>query len=339
MTRFHAILIVLVILVLVAVGWFLLNQRSISRDTTPNPFDITSGQRVRSIAHALKQAKLIRNEQVFVFYVFLHGVSGKLQAGTYELSPSMNLPAIVKGIASGKAMSNELIIQIPEGWNSQQMGAYFQQKGLFSSADLDAAVATTDIHTLLPNALFSIISDKPATANLEGYLFPDTYRVFKNAKPADIINRMLANAQAKIGGELETAIHAQGKTVFQILTLASILEREVKTEQDRKLAADVFWKRISAGIGLQSDATIAYFTGKPINELTAADFAADSPYNTYKYRGLPIGPISNPGLISIRAAVYPQANPYYYFLTKDDGTAVFSVTLDEHNANKAKYLR
>ncbi len=340
MHRFHAAFIVgILLLIFVIGGWFAFAQRPVSRDANTVVVEIASGQSVRSIAQKLKDARIIRNAQVLTVYVFLHGVSGKLQAGTYKLSPSMNLPTIVQGIAFGKAISNETIIQIPEGWNSEEIGSYLEKKGLFRAADWNAVISTTDIRSILPDATFSILSDKPATANLEGYLFPDTYRVFRHSTPADIIGRMLANAQAKIGGELETTIRQQGKTVFEILTLSSIIEKEIKTEPDRRLAADVFYKRMQAGIALQADATLTFILHKTSAELTTDDLKFDSPYNTYINRGLPPGPISNPGLVSIRSAVYPEPNPYYYFLTKDDGSAVFSTTLDEHNENKMKYLR
>lgn len=339
MRRSTIVAVAALIVLLVAGGWFVLEQRSVSSDTDTRLIEITPGQSVRSIAATLRTAWLIRSADAFVLYAFLRGVSGTLQAGTYSLSPALSLSAIVNGIASGKAVSNETIIVIPEGWNSQEIGLYLEQKGLFPATDWNAAVATADIRSLLPDASFSVVSDKPATANLEGYLFPDTYRVYKRSTPAAIIGRMLANAQAKIGGELEAAMRSQGRTVFDVLTLSSIIEKEVKLEPDRRLAADVFFKRLRDGMPLQADATLTYILHKSSQELTADDLRFDSPYNTYRYRGLPPGPIGNPGLASIHATVFPELNPYYYFLTTPDGATVFSATLEEHNASRAKYLR
>lgn len=339
MVRPHAVFIIGILLLIFAIGgWFAFTQRAVSRDTTTVLIEIAPGQSVRTIAQKLKDAKIIRNTQIFSFYVALHGVSGKLQAGTYKLSPSMNLPTIVQGIAFGKAVSNEIIIQVLEGWNSEQMGAYFEQKGLFSSADWNAAVATTDIHSLLPNASFSILSDKPATANLEGYLFPDTYRVFKHSTPADIINRMLANAQMKMTGELIAGFAQHGLTMHQALTMASIVEREARTPSDKKNVAGILYNRLALGMPLQSDVTVLYALRSASTTVSSQDLQVDSPYNTYKNIGLPPGPIDSPGLDSLNAVANPEASNDYYFLAAPDGTVYYAKTLEEHNALKAKYL-
>jgi len=170
-------------------------------------------------------------------------------------------------------------------------------------------------------------------------LFPDTYRVFRDASISDIVKKILDNFNQKLTSELRFEIKSQGKNIHQILTLASILEKEVSTDQDRKLVAGIFYKRLELGMPLQADSTVNYVTGKDSSRASAKDLEIDSPYNTYKYRGLPPGPISNPGISSILAAIYPSSNNYLYFLTTPDGQVIYNETHDQHVIDKAKYYR
>ncbi|OGY89834.1 MAG: hypothetical protein A2927_01170 [Candidatus Komeilibacteria bacterium RIFCSPLOWO2_01_FULL_45_10] len=149
---------------------------------------------------------------------------------------------------------------------------------------------------------------------------------------------MLDNFGAKLTQEMRVDIKNAGKSIFEVITLASIIEKEVRTEQDMKMVADIFNKRLEQGIALQSDATVNYVTGKGLVQPTAADIAVDNLYNTYKYRGLPPGPIANPGLKAIKAAIYPTPNQYYYFLTTAEGEVIYSQTYQEHLKNKSVYL-
>ncbi len=169
-------------------------------------------------------------------------------------------------------------------------------------------------------------------------MFPDTYRIFKNATAQDIIEKMLDNFDQKISSELRTEISKQNKSIFDIITLASIVEKELSADEDRAIAADIFYRRMEIGMPLQSDATVNYVTGKKETRPSVDDTHTDSLYNTYQNRGLPPGPISNPGLSAIKAVIYPKANNYYYFLTTEEGDVIYSRTNDEHAENKAKYL-
>lgn len=302
-------------------------------------FTVRSGEGAKGIGTHLKDAQLIRNRFVFELYVWSEGVSADLKAGDYQLSPAMDVATIVRLLKEGIATGNEVAITIPEGWSLRDIGSSLvNDKHLFEAEAWEQAAKTTDSRTIIPDKTFSFLSDKPSGATLEGYLFPDTYRVYRNAKPAEVIQKTLENFSAKVSEDRIAALHAQGKTLFDVLIIASIIEREVRTDSDRRLVADIFWKRLRDGMPLQSDATVNYLTGKKTTRPTLDDLAIDSPYNTYKYQGLPPGPINNPGLASILAAADPEPNPYYYFLTTDDGTTVFGRTLEEHNANRAKYL-
>ncbi|MBI4281601.1 endolytic transglycosylase MltG, partial [Candidatus Uhrbacteria bacterium] len=178
------------------------------------------------------------------------------------------------------------------------------------------------------------------TKDLEGYLFPDTYRIFKDATVQEIVVKMRANFDRKVTSEMRSEIKKQKKTLDEILIMASMLEREVRSPEEMQIVSDIFWRRLAIGMPLQADSTINFVVGGKRPRATYDDLKIDSPYNTYKYRGLPPGPIGNPGLSAITAAIYSKKNDYWFFLTtEDDGHAVFAKTLDEHNRNRGKYLK
>lgn len=185
---------------------------------------------------------------------------------------------------------------------------------------------------------YDFLSEKPASVDLEGFLFPDTYIFFKDATAVDIINRMLFNFDEKFTSDIRVEIEKKGKTIYEIVTMASILEKEVKTPEDMKIVSGIFWDRLEVGQPLQSCATIAYVLGEEKKQYSYEDTRAPSPYNTYTNKGLPRGPINNPGMRAITAAIYPTNTEYNYFLTDPKtGKTVFSKTIEEHEANKAKY--
>jgi len=187
---------------------------------------------------------------------------------------------------------------------------------------------------------YVFLKSKPKNISLEGYLFPDTYEVAYGEELEDIVEKMLDNFDKKLSQRLRNlGITKQGKTVFEIITMASLIEKEVKSLEDKKIVSGILWKRINAGIGLQVDATVTYITGKKSTRVSKQETEIDSLYNTYKYRGLPLGPISNPGLESIEAATYPQSSDHWYYLSAPDGETIFSKTLEEHNIAKAEHLK
>jgi UPF0755 protein len=184
------------------------------------------------------------------------------------------------------------------------------------------------------------LAAKPAGTSLEGYLFPDTYRLFKKATPGEIVGELAANLERRLeGAGLAEKIAASGHSLHEILTLASIVEREVRSPEDRRLVADIFWRRLAAGLALQADSTVNYATGKSVAAASAEDLKTASRFNTYRYPGLPPGPICNPGLSAIRAVLEPEPNRYWFFLTDDEGQVHYAATFEEHTQNKARYLR
>jgi UPF0755 protein len=280
------------------------------------------------IAKDLKKTGLIRSSFFFRFYVFMSLEHLNLQAGKYNLSPRMSIHQIAKKIADGDVIKNQVIIL--EGWDVEDIGKRLEAKGICKQPEF-VSLAKRDYS----NA-YDFLKGKPKDVSLEGYIFPDTYEVSEGDNCEDIINIALANFDKKLTQELRDETIKQKKTIFEIVTMASMLEKEVKSLKDKKIVSGILWKRIDAGMPLQIDATVNYITGKNDPGVAIKDTKIDSPYNTYKYKGLPKGPISNPGIESIVAALYPTKSPYWFYLS--DGVTIFSKTAEEHAANKAKYL-
>ena len=280
-------------------------------------FLIKGGEGVKEIGANLEKEKLVRNQYLFDFYVFLTGKTKKLQAGGYLLNPSMNIIEITKKIVSGDVIKEK--ITIIEGWNLRDIGFYFENKGMFQAEEFWELAGSSNV-------------------GLEGYLFPDTYEIPPKISLEDIVKKILQNFDKKLA-PYRNEISGAGLTIPEVITMASLLEKEVKTLEDKKIVAGILWKRLKNNIPLQVDATITYITGKKTTKISKEETEIESPYNTYKYRGLPLGPICNPGIESIKAAIYPQDSLYWYYLSAPDGKTIFSKTLEEHNFAKAKFLR
>lgn len=266
------------------IGIFLPQER---KSSTEIVFSITKGEGSREIGYNLQKQGLIRFSPLFRIYVATTGVSFKLQAGDYLLSPAMSMFDIVQKFTTGDVIQERLTIV--EGWNIKDIQDYFTKKGY-------------------------TIEISPA---LEGYLFPDTYHISRTASNEEIIAMMRTNFEKKFNNDLKQETARQGKTIHDIVIMASLIEKEVQTLEDKKTVAGILWKRLSIGMALQVDAA-------PV---------------TYQERGLPLNPIANPGLDSLKVSLYPQDSPYWYYLSTPEGKTIFSKTLEEHNIAKAKYLK
>ncbi len=231
----------------------------------------------------------------------------------------------------------EVTITFPEGFTLAQMGERVRAAiPTITATDWEAAVG---VQSPLATEAFVVAAQKPASVDLEGYLFPDTYRFFADATADDVAQKMVDTMDAQFTPDMRAELEKHGRTIHEALTVASIVEREVMDDADRATVADIFWRRLDAGMALQADSTVNYVTGGTSPSVSDDDRRVDSPYNTYLYPGLPPGPISNPGLASLTATVFPEANGYWYFLTDADGAVHYARTNDEQNANKARYLR
>jgi len=315
-----------------------------AKNYQPQAVIIEKGEGVKEVAQKLKSANLIRSNLFFEIFAFLTNVRSKFWPGEYRLSPNQNLLEIIQILTSQPTVS-EKIITIIEGWNLKEIGLYLEQEGIaraeefWKIAGFPAAENTNSSQPIDFSQEYEFLKDKPKNVGLEGYLFPDTYRIYQKTTVEAIIRKMLDNFDRRLTPEMRDEIKKQGKSIFEVITLSSIVEKEVANDLDRRMVADIFYRRLKNKIPLQSDATINYILGTKKRQPSVADTRTPSPYNTYLNRGLPIGPISNPGLSAIKAAIYPLPNDYWYFLSPKEGENIFSQTKEEHDRNKAKYLK
>lgn len=335
-------LLVLDIPALIAVGYFMFASTGAvdSSDTELRNFTVEEGQGARQIAANLEQAGIISNDVRFTFYVWRDKSAKLLRAGEYALSPSMPIPEIVRILKEGEVIELGVKVTIPEGYTTAQIEAILIAAGIddIRESELQEAVGVSAplAHEIFG---FDFLLDLPARATIDGFLFPDTYFFDEDAQLNDIVMKMFENFDQKVPEPTRVRIKALGKTLYEVVIMASLVEKEVQTPQDMKVVSGVLWKRLKIGMPLQVDATLSYITGKKTGEITNEDKFVDSPYNTYRYRGLPPTPIANPGLSAIMAAMEPTESEYLYYLSAPSGETIFAKTLDEHNANKARYLR
>ncbi len=319
--------------------WYNTALTAKSRNTTPLEVTIESGMGTSAIADQLKAKGLIGSTLAFKVYLYRHQ-DLTLKAGSYLVVPGTSTRLLIAQLSGGDTVSNEVNLLIKEGLSLREANEAIKKQG-FLTDDSFLRLGQTRIADL-PDTLktFSFLKEVPSSATLEGYLFPDTYRLYKDFTAEDLAQKMLENFDRKVNADMRAAVGRSGRSLHETVIMASILEKEVRTEEDMKIVSGLFWDRLTIGQALQSCATLAYILGVNKAQYTYEDTQIDSPYNTYQHAGLPPGPVSNPGLRSINAAINPTKTDYNYFLSRPDtGETVFSVTLDEHNAAKAKYLK
>jgi UPF0755 protein len=287
-------------------------------DTTSVSFTINKGDGARVIAANLADDKLIRSPTAFFLLVKLLGIERNLQAGEFSLSPSMDTTAIAKSLTHG---TMDVRLTTLEGWRIEEV----------------AARVARDVN--IPEGEF-------LKAAREGYMFPDTYQLAPDATVGAVAKIFSDNFNSKITSTMREDAKKQKLTLAQVITLASIVEREGRTSEDRPIIAGILLNRLEADWPLQVDATLQYALGYQTNEkswwkkyLSDDDRHVNSPYNTYMHTGLPPGPICNPGLAAITAVIYPQKTDYWYYIHDPAGNAHYAKTIEEHNANIAKYLQ
>ena len=328
----RVILLVIILLAVVIGGavavqrWYIVNLQPVSTSTQKQYFTVASGETLTQIAKQLQTASLIRSDQAFIWYVSAHNARDKLQAGTYAFNPHQSTSEIADAIIAGK-VATDLVTILPAQRLDQVRQAFI--KSGFKAAAVDAALAPDQYR-----ASFPALADNPPGASLEGFLYPDSFQKTASTDPKAIIEESLAEMQTHLTTDIRTGFAAHGLTVYQGVILASIVEQEVPSQDDRNQAAQVFLKRLSIGMQLGSDVT-AYYGA--IKDGLPPSLTYDSPYNTLIHGGFPPGPISNVTESSLMAVAHPADTDWLYFVAGDDGKTYFAGTLDEHNANVAKY--
>jgi len=296
-------------------------------------FEIKKGEGVFTVSERLEKQGLIKDKLFFQIFLVLKGKTASLQPGIYYLSPSMNVPYISQKLCQGGIL--DFKITIPEGYIINQIERKINE---VLNEKYYKALNIREEKVLNYKKDFPFLENVPDDFDLEGFLFPDTYSFNLNVKEKELIEIFLANFGKKLNSELKQEIEKKERTIFEIIIMASLLEKEVRTIEDKKIVSGILWKRLENNFPLQVDATITYLTGKKTTKITKQETEIDSPYNTYKYLGLPYGPICNPGIESIEAAVYPKESNFWFYLSTLEGETIFSRTLEEHNIAKAKYL-
>ena len=330
------LIFILVLIILLAGVYFYINHKiytPLSSDKTEKMFIIEKGDTVKEIGYSLEEQGLINSSFYFETYIYYEKLGSKLQAGIYGLSSSMSIPEIVDWFVKGRA--NQVKLTIPEGWRAIQIAERLDEAGVINNEEFLEHLQSLD---KLKSEEYNFLDEIPQSQSLEGFLFPDTYIFYKESKADDVIGKMLENFDKKLTFDLREEIEKQDKTIFEIVTLASIIEREAKTHDEMPEIASLYWNRLEIGMKLDADPTIQYAKGN-WERLEVSDYKTVSSYNTYLHKGLPPGPICNPGLEAIRAAIYPKKTNYLYFFHSKEGKVYFSESKEEHDRKKVKYLK
>ena len=332
MTRVRKVLLSLLLILILAAGVRYYFYRGVVTPygafTGEQFVTIDQGSSVAAMGRRLAEAGVVRDARTFQIAARIKGAEKRLQAGEYRFDRDATPFEIVERIARGDVFVRP--ITFPEGRTLLEMAALYQERG-FGTADDFLTPARDQAR---------IASLDPAATDLEGYLFPSTYRMPRNASARALVGLMVQSFEKAFDADLRAAASALGMSVREAVTMASLVEEEAQKPEERPVISAVYHNRLKIGMGLQCDATVIYAlqrAGRWNGNITKADLAMDSPYNTYRYRGLPPGPIANPGRASLEAAVKPANVPYLYYVSRNDGSHAFATTLDEHNRNVQQY--
>jgi UPF0755 protein len=290
--------------------------------------DIPTGSSVAGIANRLVAAGVVPDALTFRLAARLTGADRRLQAGEYRFAEASTPLAVLDRLAAGDVFSRG--VTFPEGLTIFEMSEIFEKSGLGTAREFVAAASDRAL----------LAARDPGARTLEGYLFPDTYAMRRQAGADAVIRAMLSRFDQAYTAELKEAASARGLSTREVLTIASLVEKETSQVSERPMVAGVYLNRLKIGMPLQCDPTVVYalmLAGKWNGNIRKVDLQMDSPYNTYRVRGLPPGPIASPGLASIQATLQPADVPYLYFVSRNDGTHVFATTLAEHSRNVQRW--
>lgn len=342
MKRFLRILIGLGILMIV----FFIFVNSVANKEFDKPladtiFIVESGQGVGDIADNLKEAEIIDSTFWFKAYVFLKGERSSFRDGTFYLEKLNKISELVETLTTQRQLAEEVEITILEGWRVDEIDEYLADAGVILGGELinySKEFTHAPALQMIVEHDWELLKAKPQNMDLEGFLYPDTYRIYTDATVEDIVVKMIDNFHQKFNEDLRAELKSQGKDLYEVMTLASVIEKEMFGYENRQNVADVFLKRLEIGMALQSDATVDYITRKGTDRPSIKDTKIDNPYNTYQNPGLPPGPICNPSIEAMKSVLYPTSNDYYFFLTTRDGRIIYGRNHDEHLININKYL-
>ena len=303
-------------------------------DTSPVLFVVQAGENANTVAQRLADTGIVTNADLLRLYMRYQGLDNNIEAGNFTLTKAMTVPQVAEALTD--AAPNEIRWRAWEGWRLEQLA-----ESLAGQTNLD--FNRDDFMQIVGpggrgSGGYSFLKELPPAASLEGFLFPDTYRFTYRTDTQAIVNRLLAQFDARVTTQMRADAAARGLSLFQVVTLASIVEREAVHDEERPTIASVYLNRLAANMDLEADPTTQYAIATSANWWPPLDFdprTIDHPYNTYVNPGLPPGPIANPGLASIQAVIYPAQTAYYYFRAKCDGSHRhnFAVSYEEHVAN------
>lgn len=344
-TFFIVSIIILIILILLFAGYLYVSSglKPVNKDDTSKvKVEVPLGSSTSNIAELLEDKNLIKNANIFNVYVKVKN-ENDFQAGNYELSPSQTIDEIIEELQSGKLIKEALHkITIPEGKSLEQIAEIYSNNFDFTKEEFIKAASNEnfikELQNLYPNTITTEVLEEDIRHPLEGYLFASTYEFFEEEPEIkDIITDMVERTDKHVTEELSDK--KVDFTVHEILTLASVIERESKFDKDRSKVSQVFINRMKSNMKLQSDITASYALGKHQILMSYDDIAVESPYNTYSVEGLPIGPIASPSIESIRAAIKPEGKEFTkeYFYARPSGETLYSSTLEEHSKIKKQY--
>ncbi len=313
-------------------------ESAASDDDTPVVFTINFGETAATIGPRLQREGLITDSQLFLWLVRYEGVDAQLEAGEYELRPNMTMNELIDSLQLGRL--REVSVTIPEGKRAEEVAAILEERGIVESSVFLGLVRSA-------SPPYDFLQDRPGDApvSMEGFLFPETYRIPVDYDAAQVLDLLVTTFAESFSSDMRQAAAEAGMSVYEVVTLASIVEREAVIAEERPVIANVYLNRLEQGMYLQSDPTVQYALGYQedsgqwwkIPMSLEEDVPVDSPYNTYLYPGLPPGPICSPGVASMQAVLEPADTPYLFFFSKFDGSHAFAETYEEHLRNQELY--
>jgi UPF0755 protein len=328
------------------IGFYLqIRQGDVTRPASDDPaavtFTVEPGETAAMIAARLAEMGLIVDQELFRLFIRYHNLDQSLEAGNYELRRNMTMVEVAEALQHARL--EEVAVSIPEGWRAEQVAELLGRENIMDGSTFMAFVQAGKAS--LPDVSYGILDEIPPGASLEGFLFPDTYRVPERATPSDLVTRMLAHMDSQVTPEMRAQSAGLGLSFYDVVIVASIVEREAVIAEERPLIASVYLNRVQGNMFLGADPTVQYAMGFQPDSgqwwktpVTLEEYEnVVSPYNTYLNRGLPPGPICSPGLESIKAVLEPANTNYIYFVAKGDGYHAFAETSEEHERNVQMY--